>query len=89
MGGSAILDIGIYALQFAQYIFKEEPIKVSAIGDLNEEGVDLVDTVVLDYAGGKKAVLNVNAKIKLVNNATVYGTKGRATVSVFFLIFRR
>ncbi|CAH2050629.1 unnamed protein product, partial [Iphiclides podalirius] len=80
LGGSAVLDIGIYTLQFAQFIFKEEPTKVTAIGELNEDGVDLVDTVVLDYAGGKKAVLNINSKVRLINNATVYGNKGRATI---------
>ncbi|KPI94996.1 Trans-1,2-dihydrobenzene-1,2-diol dehydrogenase [Papilio xuthus] len=80
LGGSAVLDIGIYTLQFAQFIFKEEPIKVTAIGDLNEDGVDLVDTVILDYKGGKKAVLIINTQVRLWNKATVYGTKGRATI---------
>ncbi|XP_041975480.1 trans-1,2-dihydrobenzene-1,2-diol dehydrogenase-like [Aricia agestis] len=80
MGGSAVLDIGIYTLQFAQYIFKDEPITVTARGELNEDGVDIVDTVILEYAGGRRAVLNINATIKLWNKATVVGTKGRATV---------
>lgn len=78
-----MLDIGIYTLQFAQYIFKEEPIKVTAVGELNEEGVDLVDTVILDYKGGRKAVLIINTQMRLWNKATVYGSKGRATVSYF------
>ncbi|CAH0727456.1 unnamed protein product, partial [Brenthis ino] len=80
LGGSAILDIGIYNLQFAQFVFKEEPIKVTAVGELNDEGVDLVDAVVLEYSGGRSAVLNVHSKVKLWNKATVYGTSGRATV---------
>ncbi|XP_068626729.1 trans-1,2-dihydrobenzene-1,2-diol dehydrogenase-like [Battus philenor] len=80
MGGSAIMDIGIYALQFAQYIFKDKPIKVTAVGELNEHGVDTMDTVILDYSGGRRAVLNIHARIKLTNNATVTGTKGQATV---------
>ncbi|CAH0727455.1 unnamed protein product, partial [Brenthis ino] len=80
LGGSAILDIGIYALQFAQFVFKEEPIKVTAVGELNDEGVDAVDTVVLEYSGGRRAVLNIHSKVKLWNKATVYGSSGRATV---------
>ncbi|XP_045459414.1 trans-1,2-dihydrobenzene-1,2-diol dehydrogenase-like isoform X1 [Melitaea cinxia] len=80
MGGSAILDIGIYTLQFAQFIFKEEPIKVTAVGDLNSDGVDLVETIILEYSGNRRAVLNVNSKILLWNKATVYGTQGRITV---------
>lgn len=53
---------------------------MTAIGELNADGVDLVETVVLEYEGGRRAVLNINGKIKLCNNATVVGTKGQATV---------
>lgn len=81
LGGSAILDLGVYVLQFAQFVFKEEPINVVATGELNENGVDLVDTVCLEYKGGRKAVLKVNSKVKLVNEAVVIGTKGRVTVN--------
>lgn len=81
LGGSALLDLGIYVLQFAQYVFKDEPIKVTATAELNSEGVDLVDTIILEYSGGRRAVLNCHSKVRLWNKATVVGTKGRATVS--------
>ncbi|XP_063821313.1 trans-1,2-dihydrobenzene-1,2-diol dehydrogenase-like [Ostrinia nubilalis] len=45
LGGSSILTIGIYALQFAQFIFKDEPVKVTAVGNLNELGVDVTRPV--------------------------------------------
>ncbi|KAL4716972.1 hypothetical protein ACJJTC_012783 [Scirpophaga incertulas] len=80
LGGSAILDIGIYTLQFAQFVFKDEPVKVTAVGNLNEDGVDIVQTVVLEYKDDRRAVLNVDARVKLWNNATVVGTKGRITI---------
>lgn len=82
LGGSTILDIGVYLLQFAQYVFKDEPMKVSAHGELNEDGVDIVDTVVLEYSNGRRAVLNAHAKVRLLNSATVAGVKGRASVSL-------
>ncbi|XP_045779857.1 trans-1,2-dihydrobenzene-1,2-diol dehydrogenase-like [Maniola jurtina] len=84
MGGSAILDLGIYTLQLAQYIFKDEPIKVTAVGELNDDGVDLVDTVILEYAGGRRAVLNAHSKLKLWNKATVVGPLGRVTLEAPF-----
>lgn len=89
MGGSALLDIGIYPLQFAQFIFKEEPIKVTAVGDLNSDGVDIVETVILEYPGNRRAVLNVNTKILLWNKATVYGTQGRITVYFNYSLYTR
>lgn len=81
LGGSAILDLGVYVLQFAQFVFKDEPIKVTAAGDLNDDGVDVVDTVILEYSGGRRAVLNVHSKIKLWNKATVIGSKGHITLN--------
>ncbi|XP_028158765.1 trans-1,2-dihydrobenzene-1,2-diol dehydrogenase-like [Ostrinia furnacalis] len=80
LGGSAILDIGIYTLQFAQFIFKDEPKKVTAVGNLNELEVDIIDTVVLEYEGGRRAVINIDSTVKLWNKATVVGTKGRMTI---------
>ncbi|XP_073949747.1 trans-1,2-dihydrobenzene-1,2-diol dehydrogenase-like [Choristoneura fumiferana] len=80
LGGSALLDIGVYTLQFAQFIFKDEPTKVTAVGTVNEEGVDIIAHIILEYSGGRRAVLNVDATVKLWNKATVTGTKGRATV---------
>ncbi|XP_047531255.1 trans-1,2-dihydrobenzene-1,2-diol dehydrogenase-like [Vanessa atalanta] len=80
LGGGAVLDIGIYALQFAQFIFKDEPIKTTAVGELNDDGVDLIDTIILEYEGGRRAVINLHTKAKLWNKATVVGSKGRATI---------
>ncbi|XP_072941291.1 trans-1,2-dihydrobenzene-1,2-diol dehydrogenase-like isoform X2 [Epargyreus clarus] len=80
LGGSAVLDIGLYTLQLAQYVFKDEPIKVTAVGELNENGVDIVDTIILQYTGGRRAVLNVHSRVKLWNKATVVGTAGRITL---------
>ncbi|KAI5643219.1 oxidoreductase family, NAD-binding rossmann fold domain-containing protein [Phthorimaea operculella] len=80
LGGSAVLDLGIYVLQLAQFVFKDEPIKVTATGEVNEDGVDVVDTIILEYTGGRRAVLNLHTRVRLLNNATIAGTKGRVTL---------
>lgn len=77
------MDFGLYTIQFAQFIFQDEPKKVSVVGDLDVDGKDVVETVVLDYEGGRRAVLNIHANVKLWNNAVVVGTEGRALVSEF------
>lgn len=81
LGGGTVLDLGVYVIQLAQFIFKDEPTKVTATGELNEEGVDEVATVILEYTGGRRAVLNIHSRVRLWNKATVYGSKGRATLS--------
>ncbi|CAD0194935.1 unnamed protein product [Chrysodeixis includens] len=83
-GGSAILDIGIYLLQLSQYVFKEEPKNVTTVGVQGETGVDVSESIILEYSNGKRAVLNVDATLDLVNKATIYGTKGRYTLEVPF-----
>uniref|UniRef100_A0A2A4J2T5 Trans-1,2-dihydrobenzene-1,2-diol dehydrogenase n=1 Tax=Heliothis virescens TaxID=7102 RepID=A0A2A4J2T5_HELVI len=79
-GGSALLDIGIYLLQLSQYVFKKYPEKITAIGELNQEGVDVTETIVLEYGDGKRAVLNTQSRLRLINRATIYGSKGRITL---------
>ncbi|KAJ8736202.1 hypothetical protein PYW08_006858 [Mythimna loreyi] len=80
LGGSAVLDIGIYLLNLSQYVFKEEPQKVTAVGNLNDSGVDVTETMILEYGSGKRAVLNSHVGLTLWNRATIYGTKGRITL---------
>lgn len=79
-GGSAVLDIGIYLLQLSQYVFKEEPKNVTAVGKLNDSGVDESETIILDYGDGRRAVLNTQSRLVLKNTATIYGTKGSITI---------
>ncbi|KAJ8719724.1 hypothetical protein PYW08_011899 [Mythimna loreyi] len=79
-GGSAVLDVGVYVLQLAQFIFKEQPIKIDIVGNVNEDGVDYTETIILEYNGGKRAVLNTHTQLQLINKATVYGTKSRITL---------
>lgn len=75
-----MLDIGIYLLQLSQYVFKEEPKNVTAVGKLNGSGVDESETIILDYGDGRRAVLNTQSRLVLKNTATIYGTKGSITV---------
>ncbi|KAF9422998.1 hypothetical protein HW555_001541 [Spodoptera exigua] len=83
-GGSAVLDVGVYVLQLAQFIFKASPEKLAAFGNLNEHGVDYSETIVLEYKCGKRAVLNTHTQLELCNQATVYGTKGRIKLEAPF-----
>ncbi|KAL0851002.1 hypothetical protein ABMA28_006895 [Loxostege sticticalis] len=79
LGGGALMDIGLYTLQFAQFVYKEEPTKVTAVGNLSDQGVDTIETIILEYTGGRRAVLNVDSTVRLWNKATVVGTKGWVT----------
>lgn len=79
-GGGAVLNVGVYVLQLAQLIFKDEPTKVTSVGVVNENGVDVSEQIILEYDGGRRAVLNCDVTVKVDRTATVTGTKGRVMV---------
>jgi len=54
LGGGALLDIGIYPIWLAQYLFGA-PEEISATARLTERGVDLDTEVTLRYRGGQLA----------------------------------
>ena len=82
LGGGTILDLGVYTLQLAQFVFGPSlPESVVAQGELNENGVDSSTSVTLKYKGGKTATVCTHSRVKLPNEAFIVGTKGTIKVS--------
>lgn len=79
------MDLGVYAIQVAQWAFETEPTAVYATGELNEHGCDTNIVAVLNYANGGKATIETSSLVKLSNKAVIKGTKGQITVSNSFL----
>jgi hypothetical protein len=84
LGGGTILDLGVYAIQFAQFVFRDEPVSVSAKGKLNENGVDVETEVELKYKNGGVARFKTSALEELSNKANVRGSENFMTVSLPF-----
>lgn len=42
LGGGATLDVGIYGIQFANFVFGGTPEKILAAGHLNSEGMKII-----------------------------------------------
>ena len=59
---------------------------MDAFGNLNEDDVDYAATIVLEYEGGKRAVLNTHTQLQLYNEAAIYGTKGRIVVKLISFV---
>lgn len=77
MGGGAILDLGVYMLQFQQFVFRGlKPIKVVATGHLNKCGTDESCGAVITYPDGKMAMVSTSARVLLTNEGVIVGTKG-------------
>lgn len=85
LGGGTILDLGVYTLQFQQFIFDGiTPLKVIASGHLNDDGVDDSVSAILTYPDGKTAVISTSSLATLPNEAIVVGTKGTVRMPEFW-----
>lgn len=79
LAGGALLDVGIYPLNFAEMVFGA-PDQVHAVGVLSDKGVDLQDSMTLMWKDGKMAVLNAGANCVSDRMGVIYGTRGFAVV---------
>lgn len=85
LGGGTILDLGIYTLQFLQFVFRDlHPIKMIASGHLNKHQVDENSNAVFLYNGNKTGVLSTSARVEMPNVGIVIGTKGTIQVPNFW-----
>ncbi|PNI29173.1 DHDH isoform 1 [Pan troglodytes] len=77
--GGALLDIGIYCVQFISMVFGgRKPEKISVVGRRHETGVDDTVTVLLQYPGEVHGSFTCSITAQLSNTASVSGTKGMA-----------
>lgn len=77
LAGGALLDVGIYSLNFASMIIDEPIEKISTDAILTEKGVDAQNAFIITYKSGKMAVLGSSILSQSDLKAVVYGTKGR------------
>ena len=80
LGGGALLDLGVYVLNFASMIFGDDVTDIASICTFNNLGMDMQDSITLRYADGKMAVLNATALSESDRNGVIYGTKGHIVV---------
>ncbi|XP_070761072.1 trans-1,2-dihydrobenzene-1,2-diol dehydrogenase-like [Enoplosus armatus] len=81
LGGGALLDIGVYCLQFVLMVFNgERPESIQATGVLLESGVDESVVVVMKFSRNRMAFCAFSIAAQLPNDAVISGTKGSIKV---------
>ena len=75
LGGGALLDLGVYAVSFAQMVLGT-PHTVTAHGVRTPSGVDAETALLLGYADGRTATLTTSLRTPLPGQARVFGTGG-------------
>lgn len=81
LGGGTVLDLGVYPIQISLWVFGNYPVKITAKGQLNDDGIDMSMEGTLEFADGGVARIKTSAFGLLKNKAVIRGTKGEITVS--------
>ena len=76
LAGGALLDVGVYPLNFARMLFGGQVARISSACTLTDTGVDEQDSITLFYEDGRVAQLAASMKGLSDRRGTVYGTKG-------------
>lgn len=80
LGGGALLDLGVYTLNFASMVFGNDVTDIASICTFNNLGMDMQDSITLRYKDGKMAVLNATALGLSDRSGVIYGSKGYIVV---------
>ena len=76
LAGGALLDVGIYTLNFAYMHFGDGVRKIQSAAQLTEAGVDGENGMLLLYQDGRMAVLNSGIHGKSDSQGVFYGSTG-------------
>lgn len=84
LAGGAMLDVGIYPLALAYYVFGEEPVHASTTAHIGSTGVDEQSAYLLGYANGAFANLSAGVQVNSSRQAIIVGTEGRIVIPLFW-----
>lgn len=76
LAGGALLDVGVYALNFALMHFGNQIDKVESSVMKTRTGVDGMETITLSYADGRMASLTAGIYGRSDRKGIIYGEKG-------------
>lgn len=75
LGGGAMLDLGVYCVNAARNLFRDEPTLVLATAQM-KNGVDDTTTAILQFPHGRVAQFTVSNSISGVSSYRIAGTEG-------------
>ena len=76
LAGGALLDLGVYTLNFAAMVFGTDIIRTTSACIKTDTGVDAQNSITLEYADGKMAVLCSSQMAKSDRQGIISGDKG-------------
>jgi len=80
LAGGALLDIGVYGLNFALMHFGTDIDRVESSVQMTEKGVDAMETITIFYKDGRMAVLTHSIYCRSDRKGIIHGDKGYMVV---------
>lgn len=80
LGGGALLDLGVYGLNFAAMHFGSDIERVESSVRLTDAGVDAMETITIFYRDGRMAVLTHSIYARSDRKGIIHGDKGYIVV---------
>ena len=81
LAGGALLDLGVYLLNFAAMFFGGDIVRASSVATLLDTGVDAQESITLEYSDGRLAILGASILSRTNRTGVICGTRGRLEVS--------
>ncbi len=80
LAGGALLDVGVYVLNFAAMVFGTQVERMESSVRLMDTGVDMQESITLHYPDGRMAELMATAACNTSRRCWIYGDHGCAEV---------
>ena len=80
LAGGALLDIGIYGLNFALMHFGDDIVRIESTVQKTVTGVDAMETITIFFRGGRMAVLTHSIYCRSDRKGIIHGEKGYIVV---------
>jgi predicted dehydrogenase len=84
LAGGALLDVGVYVLSLASWVFGGAPEQLQAAAEIGSTGVDEQTGMLFKYAGGQLALLACAIRTRTPHLARIDGTEGAIEVPAFW-----
>jgi predicted dehydrogenase len=84
LGGGALLDVGVYVIALARFLFESDPVRISAAADFSSLGVDKLCSMQFKYADGSIARLFAGISASEPQDAYISGEGGYISIPIFW-----
>ncbi len=85
LGGGALLDLGVYCIQYATYLKEKLPDKIQSTMQFGISGIDELTSITFSFEEGGIALLNASVTTGLGSNAVIIGSKGKIVIDNFYM----